>query len=98
MPAPSLYVDTELSNGKVMLGGADAAQAAAKSEVALREADEPADDDPAPDAEDQLFPNEAGVYALLREEKNRIARELDTAAYHVAQNRALMAMARCAPT
>ena len=37
------------------------------------------------------------MYAELRAEKNSIARELETAAYHVAQNRALMSMARAVP-
>jgi len=37
------------------------------------------------------------VFAELRAEKNVIARELQTAAYHVAQNRALMSMARAVP-
>ena len=135
VPAPSVYVDSERSNGMVMLGGADAAEVAATSArgdlVAAAET-APTDEDPAPDAEEQLFPSEAKaralaasliltqltrsltchphphlhphltltftqVYAELRAEKNSIARELETAAYHVAQNRALMSMARAVP-
>ena len=38
------------------------------------------------------------MYEELRDEKNAIARELDTAAYHVSQNRALMSMVRRLPT
>ena len=59
--------------------------------------EEPDPLDPAPPSDKALFENEREAYELLREEKNRIARELDTAAYHIAQNRALMAMVRCVP-
>ena len=66
VPAPSVYVDSERSNGMVMLGGADAAEVAATSArsdlVAAAEA--PTDEDPAPDAEEQLFPSEAKARAL----------------------------------
>ena len=114
VPAPSVYVDSERSNGMVMLGGADAAEVVTKSARSdlVAAAEEPTDEDPAPDAEEQLFPSEAKalatslvhtrtpptlttltvhpqVYAELRAEKNQIARELDTAAYHVAQVRTL---------
>ena len=100
LPPTAVYVESELSNGKVVLAGADANEVAAKSrtpEVVVTP-DEPTDEDLSPDNEDQLFLNEVKVYALLREEKNGIARELDTPAYHVAQNRALMAMVRCVPS
>eukprot|EP00592_Proboscia_alata_P016527 CAMPEP_0194395472 /NCGR_PEP_ID=MMETSP0174-20130528/124443_1 /TAXON_ID=216777 /ORGANISM="Proboscia alata, Strain PI-D3" /LENGTH=646 /DNA_ID=CAMNT_0039191415 /DNA_START=903 /DNA_END=2843 /DNA_ORIENTATION=- len=94
IPASSVYIDSELANGTLTLGGADA--------VAFDSVDLPvsraSDEDPAPDEEDLLFPDEKDVYELLREEKNVIARELECPAYHVAQNRALMAMARCVPT
>ena len=95
LPAPSVFIDAEHSNGKVVLGGVDAA--AEKTEEEAASAAAPLDEDPAPASEAELFPNEALVYGLLRDEKNRIARENDCAAYHVAQNRALMAMVRCVP-
>ena len=97
LPAPNVFVDDEGVGGRVTLGGSDAASAAAeaKSEkVHLVALD---DEDAAPESEEMLFDNERAVYAKLREEKNNIARELDTAAYHVAQNRALMAMVRGMP-
>jgi len=65
VPAPSVYVDSERSNGMVMLGGADAAEIAAtsaRSEL-VAAAEEPTDEDPAPDAEEQLFPAEAKARA-----------------------------------
>ena len=97
LPAPNVFVDDEGAGGKVTLGGSDAASAAAEArseKVQLVALD---DEDVAPESEEMLFDNERAVYAKLREEKNNIARELDTAAYHVAQNRALMAMVRGMP-
>lgn len=66
VPAPSVYVDSERSNGMVMLGGADAAEVAATSAHSelVAATGEPTDEDPAPDAEDQLFPSEAKARAL----------------------------------
>lgn len=66
VPAPSVYVDSERSNGMVLLGGADAAEVAATSAHSelVAATEEPTDEDPAPDAEDQLFPNEAKARAL----------------------------------
>jgi len=100
IPAPSVYVESELANGTLRLGGDDAQTCVTDSKrkwdcLVSRVA---SDDDLAPDDENLLFPDEAKVYALLREEKNAMARELDAAAYHVAQNRALMSMARLLPT
>ena len=130
LPAPAVYVDTELANGKVTLGGKDAAVAVAQAKSDNGHEVQPSqdDDDPSPASEDDLFDGEREVccgvcrtiepkkvafthaqlvldalhlfrqvFELLRVEKNRIARQVDTAAYHVAQNRALMAMVRCAP-
>ena len=91
-PAPAIYVADERANGRVTVGGKDATaeqQRAASPEARAK----PSDEDEAPDSEELLHPNERRVYAALREEKNVIARELDTAAYHIAQNRALMACA-----
>ena len=95
--APSVFVADERANGKVMLGGADAAATVAvvKSERIISTPDDM--DDPNPNCEEALHPNERLVYALLREEKNSMANELNTAAYHIAQNRALMAMVRNTP-
>jgi hypothetical protein len=66
VPAPSVYVDSERSNGMVMLGGADAAEVVTKSARSdlVAAAEEPTDEDPAPDAEEQLFPSEAKARAL----------------------------------
>lgn len=103
IPAPSVYVDSERANCTITLGGVDAETLvvdSSKKEVegaAMNVAEVASDEDPAPKDEDLLFSDERKVYALLREEKNVMARELDTAAYHVAQNRALMAMVRCVP-
>ena len=65
VPAPSIFVDSERSNGMVRLGGADAAEVAAtnaRSEL-VAAAEEPTDEDPAPDAEEQLFPDETKARA-----------------------------------
>ena len=83
LPAPSVFIDAEHSNGKVVLGGVDAKAAKAAAENTEEEAASaaaPLDEDPAPASEAELFPNEALVYGLLRDEKNRIARENDCAA------------------
>ena len=101
LPAPVLYVESELS-GRVRLGGADSTlaykeSASAEPESALPVSDEPVEEDDAPASEDALYPSERAAYALLREQKNAIARELEIPAYHVAQNRALMSMARRLP-
>jgi ribonuclease D len=101
IPAPAVYVEVETNSGRVTLGGSDAkkvaksAKSATSTEAGIKVVAE--DDDPAPDSEDALFAGELTVYTLLREEKNVIAREMDTAAYHVAQNRALMSMVRMLP-
>jgi ribonuclease D len=106
IPAPAVYVEVESHGGRVRLGGSDAKVVAktAEHESALQQSPTnkarmtvASDEDPAPDSEDALFASERMVYELLREEKNSIARELDTAAYHVAQNRALMSMVRVLP-
>jgi len=90
-PAPSVYVDSERANDTLTLGGVDAETLVADSRkkelegAAIIVAEVASDEDPAPNDEDLLFSDETKVYALLREEKNVMARELDTAAYHVAQ-------------
>ena len=98
LPAPAVYVADELPNGRIIVNGAGDSGAVAKHE---QEAPTPPwlpdDWDEAPQSEGGLHVEERVAYASLRAEKNRIARELDTAAYHVAQNRALMAMVRCLP-
>ena len=58
----------------------------------------PDDEDEAPESADSLHDDEIAVYEELRDEKNALARELDAAAYHVSQNRALMSMVRRLPT
>ena len=101
LPAPAVYIAGESASGQVTLGGADAGaavRAAARSERVVEEAAAPDDEDEAPESADSLHDNERVVYEELRDEKNAIARELDTAAYHVSQNRALMSMVRRLPT
>ena len=100
-PAPAVYIAGESASGQVTLGGADAGaavRAAARSERVVEAAAAPDDEDEAPESADSLHDDERAVYEELRDEKNAIARELDTAAYHVSQNRALMSMVRRLPT
>lgn len=99
--APDMYIDADMireRRGLVSVGGAHASKAAHITPAADVNELEPDDDDFTPVTEDDLHPNERTVYAVLRDEKNQMARELDTAAYHVAQNRALMTMVRRVPT
>ena len=98
-PAPDYYIAEESANGRVITGGTHA-QLTMLPHVSASEqpAAEPEDEDYTPETESDLHPNEREVYAALREEKNLIARELDCPAYHVCQNRALMAMARRVPS
>ena len=101
LPAPAVYIAGESASGQVTLGGADAGaavRAAARSERVVEAAAAPDDEDEAPESADSLHDDEREVYEELRDEKNAIARELDTAAYHVSQNRALMSMVRRLPT
>ena len=94
-PAPDYYIAEESANGRVITGGTHA-QLTMLPHVSASE--QPEDEDYTPETESDLHPNEREVYAALREEKNLIARELDCPAYHVCQNRALMAMARRVPS
>ncbi len=48
--------------------------------------------------EDDLLEEEKVAFAALRAAKNAKARELDTAAYHIAQNRALCEIVRRLPS
>ena len=100
LPAPAIYVEAELANGQLHLGGEGAAavvKAAERRASPQVEDQQPDDDDDAPESEDALHPNEREAYAMLRAEKNSIAREHDVPAYHIAQNRALMSMVRLVP-
>ena len=101
LPAPAVYVDDERAGGHITLGGADAkhiSMGSVERAAKVPSAPMPTAEDEAPETEAELFASEREVYAKLREEKNHIARDLNTAAYHVAQNRALMSMLRRLPT
>ena len=98
-PAPDYYIAEESANGRVITGGTHARLTMLPHVGASEQpAAEPEDEDYTPETESDLHPNEREVYAALREEKNLIARELDCPAYHVCQNRALMAMVRRVPS
>ena len=98
-PAPDYYIAEESASGRVITGGTHARltmlpHVGASEQPAVEHEDE----DYTPETEGDLHPNEREVYGALREEKNRISRELDCPAYHVCQNRALMAMVRRVPS
>ena len=93
-PAAKLYIEDEDVSGKVVVGGADAAQLEAE---ALAEAAE-VDPDALPTSPSQLTENEREVYEVIREVRNAKARSLQRSMFIVCQNRTMVEMVRTLPT
>jgi len=92
--APDVYVVEESDNGKVRVGGRDAAALEAEAEPITKEIDL----DDLPIEKDMLLEYEQGVYEELRAARNAKARAMERSMFIVCNDRSLCEMVRTLPT